>query len=215
MKLYLLSFIALFSISLNAQKIISGKVTDGEETLPFATVVIKDSNTGVVADESGIFEISVNPSDTLSVSFLGFKETNIVVGNRKSLDLVLELDNTLDEVLVVGYQTTTSIYRKGCCCGITTVTTTITNDENSKVKQIKNRLFPNPSTDGIFQFKLKPDYKDVTIIVSDLQGKLINRFNLNAMDKPKVDLSNSAKGIYIFTIYNNGKRVETLKGIKG
>ena len=65
-----------FTIGLQAQTVISGKVTDGQgEAIPFANIYIKGSFDGAnsLNDGSFSFETDQAGSQTLVVSFIGFK----------------------------------------------------------------------------------------------------------------------------------------------
>lgn len=88
--------------------VISGKVTSKDgEALPGANVVIKGTLNGVQADIDGNFKIEANTGDILSISFVGFLSSEVVVDNRTTIDIVLMPDVAqLGEVVVVGYGTT-------------------------------------------------------------------------------------------------------------
>ncbi|UGU18181.1 TonB-dependent receptor [Sinomicrobium kalidii] len=87
---------------------VTGKITsatDGQP-LPGATVMVKGTSTGVVADFDGNYEIEVDdPANAvLKVSFVGFKTIEIPVNNQNTIDAALEEDLAqLEEVVVVGY----------------------------------------------------------------------------------------------------------------
>ena len=89
---------------------ISGKITDENgEPLPGASVVVKGTGVGTVADAEGFYKLNV-PDDatTLVFSFVGFltEETNI--GGRTTIDMILTTDiSQLSEVVVIGYGTQT------------------------------------------------------------------------------------------------------------
>lgn len=103
-------FIVWFiSTNLNAQDFkVSGRITsakDGTE-LPAVNVRIKNTTRGTVADINGFYELNVRkPGDTLVFSFIGFTATEIVVGQRSTIDVQLVPDATeLEEVVVTGFQ---------------------------------------------------------------------------------------------------------------
>ena len=83
----------------------SGIVTDSRgEPLPGASVVLGSSNTGVTTDMDGRFIISCNRGDRLTVMFLGFRNAEVVCGEKTTLAVVMtEEQNLLDEVILVGY----------------------------------------------------------------------------------------------------------------
>lgn len=98
----------LFSFGLQAQTggQVTGKVIDAMGELPGVSVVIKGTSNGTITDLNGQFTLpNVKSSDVLVFSFIGYKTQEITVGNQKSLSVKMEEDTqTLDEVVVVGYQ---------------------------------------------------------------------------------------------------------------
>ena len=98
------------SISIYAQdNTISGLVKDNEgEPLPGVSVAVKagESISGVVTDINGKYQLKASPDATIEFSFIGFKSIQQQVGNRKVINVTLEIDNQiLEEVVVVGYGT--------------------------------------------------------------------------------------------------------------
>ena len=83
------------------QRTISGTVSD-ENGLPLlgATVVISGSSTGTSTDFDGNYKINANTGDVLSFSYVGYQGQNITVGTSNTVNVTLQLDNTLDEVVV-------------------------------------------------------------------------------------------------------------------
>ncbi len=72
--------------------------------LPGATVLVKGSTRGVMADIDGKFSITANKGDVLIFSMLGYEETSITVAGQKDISVVLyPKKNELDEVMVVAY----------------------------------------------------------------------------------------------------------------
>lgn len=74
--------------------------------LPGVSVVIKGTSNGTITDLNGQFTLpNVKSTDVLVLSFIGYKTQEITVGNQKSIAVTMEEDTqTLDEVVVVGYQ---------------------------------------------------------------------------------------------------------------
>ncbi|MGV8096557.1 MAG: TonB-dependent receptor [Mangrovibacterium sp.] len=91
-----------------ADKRLTGLVKDTKgEPIPGATVIVKGTTTGTVTDADGNFVLHV-PSDAriLSVSFVGFKTQEILIGNRITFTVSLEeMIVGLEEVVAVGYGT--------------------------------------------------------------------------------------------------------------
>lgn len=87
-------------------RLITGKVTSGTDksTLPGVTVVIKGTNSGTQSDSNGSFAISAAKGDVLIFTYVGFVPQQVVMGDARTIDVILKEDATkLNEVLVVGY----------------------------------------------------------------------------------------------------------------
>lgn len=88
---------------------VSGTVTDVDgEGIPGVNILLVGTSLGTVTDYNGKYNISV-PSDesVLAFSAIGYIKEEIVVGNRKVIDITLLPDLTqLEEVVVVAYGTT-------------------------------------------------------------------------------------------------------------
>ncbi|TLP70537.1 SusC/RagA family TonB-linked outer membrane protein [Maribacter sp. ACAM166] len=88
-----------------AQSTVSGTVTDNfGEPLIGATILVKNTNRGVVADFNGKYSIETNIDETLVFSYAGFNSIEIAIENQILLDVVMtEGLQQLSEVVVVGY----------------------------------------------------------------------------------------------------------------
>lgn len=90
------------------QATITGTVFD-ENGVPLlgATIAVKGTNTGTIADFDGNFELSVpEGGTTLTVSYVGFRTKEVEIGSNTTFTINLEPDAAqLDEVIVVGYGT--------------------------------------------------------------------------------------------------------------
>ncbi|MCH4822425.1 TonB-dependent receptor [Gramella lutea] len=95
-----LSLIAQESYSL------SGNVTSQDDNIPLGgvNVFIKGTNTGVVTDFDGNYEIDVVPGDVLLFSYLGFENQEIPVDGQEiqNVELVSSSEQ-LDDIVVIGY----------------------------------------------------------------------------------------------------------------
>lgn len=87
--------------------IIQGCVTDkNKNPLPGVSISIKGTSFGVATDVLGNYKLEIpgTPETTLLFSFVGMKSQEIKVSGTKTLNIVMEEDNTdLDEVTVVAY----------------------------------------------------------------------------------------------------------------
>ncbi len=84
---------------------ISGKVLDKDGlSLPGATVLISETNEGVITDSQGKFTLNVPSEKTvLRISFVGFENQLVTVGSKRIFTITLKESTTqLDEVVVTG-----------------------------------------------------------------------------------------------------------------
>lgn len=88
-------------------KTVSGTVKSQQgEPLIGVTVYIEGTLQGASTDVQGAFTLQAKPDDMLAVSCLGYKSQHVKIGTRTKLEIVLVEDqNLLDEVVVVGYGT--------------------------------------------------------------------------------------------------------------
>ena len=107
MKKAFLVVLMLSSSLIFAQNNISGSVSDESgNPVPGATVVVEGTNTGVVTDFDGNYQINASTGDQLTFSSLGFASQTITVGNQSQINVTLMSSvDILDEVVVSGYQT--------------------------------------------------------------------------------------------------------------
>ena len=87
---------------------ITGKVTDNfGDPLPGVTVTIKGLQQGTATGANGDYTLSIpNENVTLVFSYIGFISKEEVVGNRKTINVILSDDTRqLEEVVVIGYGT--------------------------------------------------------------------------------------------------------------
>jgi len=81
-----------------------GTVVDQQNNpLPGATVVVEGTTKGVITDIDGNFEINCSKGNTLLISFIGYKNQQIIVQSEQLGSIVLTEDFvTLNEAVVVG-----------------------------------------------------------------------------------------------------------------
>lgn len=90
-------------------KLIKGKVVDATngEALPGVNVLIKGTSEGTTTDLDGAFTLKVANNDELQFSYIGYKTMTMSVSGKTEFNIELAVDQeTLDEVIVVGYGTT-------------------------------------------------------------------------------------------------------------
>lgn len=89
------------------QKQIKGNVKDAMGEPMIGVTVMADGRAAAVTDIDGNFVIAnVSPSTKLTVSYVGFREQSMTVGNQSNFAIRMVADNQqLDEIVVVGYGT--------------------------------------------------------------------------------------------------------------
>ncbi len=87
-------------------KLYTGKITDKDgNAIPFATIKIKGTNTGLSADAIGVYTIRAKESDVMQISAAGYNRVEVSPGNRTVIATVMERSGqALTEVVVTsGY----------------------------------------------------------------------------------------------------------------
>ena len=98
------------AVSQQAAMTVRGNVKDvnGEPLIGVSISVKGRSGQGTVTDIDGNFTLQCEKGSVLSFSYIGYKTTEIKVANRSDLMVTLKEDTEqLDEVIVIGYGTTT------------------------------------------------------------------------------------------------------------
>lgn len=105
-----------------AQITVQGIVTDEatQEPLPGVSVVIKGTSQGTATDFDGNYVLQANLGDTLVFSYIGFQPKEVVVSSGTLNVTLLEDTTLLDEVVVIGYGTTTVKDATGSVSSVTT-----------------------------------------------------------------------------------------------
>ena len=102
---FLLCLIPVWALAQNIT--VKGVVTDasmGEPVIGASVVQVGATNNGTITNIDGDFSITVPPTATLRVSFIGYKTVEIPVAGKTTINIALKEDSEmLDEVVVVGY----------------------------------------------------------------------------------------------------------------
>lgn len=101
---------------------VKGSVYDEEgETVVGAAVALKGKATGTITDLNGDFTLSASPGDILVISFLGLKTEEVRVDGKKPIRVTLNSKSeSLDQVVVIGYQSVTKKNIHGAVTSIRT-----------------------------------------------------------------------------------------------
>ncbi len=110
-KVVMMAVTMFVSMSMNAQdRTVTGKVTESGDAsgLPGVSVAVQGTNRGTQTDVNGTYKISVPSNATLIFTFVGFTKQEVAVGTRSEVNVTMVSETkALDEVVVVGYGTTT------------------------------------------------------------------------------------------------------------
>lgn len=113
-RFFILFFAVLFTSASMAQGVspkqgmqeqVSGTVSsEGGETLPGVSIRIIGGTSATLTNAEGKFSIAANEGASLVFSYIGFAEQEVTISTQNTLDVILmESNNDLDEVVVVGY----------------------------------------------------------------------------------------------------------------
>ncbi|MCX2450821.1 TonB-dependent receptor [Pedobacter sp. PLR] len=131
--LFILSLLCSISVSMAQELNVKGEVKDEKGLpLPGVSVKIKGSTKGAMTAGNGKYTLTAAGNATLVFSFIGYKTIEQAVNNNTTVNVNLSEDNNeLNEVVVIGYGTTTKK-------DLTTAVTTISS------KDLKNQPITNP-----------------------------------------------------------------------
>lgn len=98
----LFAFMPLWVMAQTA--VVKGSVSDADGPLMGATVKVKGTSNATITDLDGKYTISVSPGQTLEVSYIGYVSKDVKVGDKTTIDIIMEADGRLlSDVVVVGY----------------------------------------------------------------------------------------------------------------
>jgi TonB-linked SusC/RagA family outer membrane protein len=107
-RLFAVSVLLLLLHTAHSQHIQRGRVLNTSDSLPLASVTIKNLRTQqtVQSAENGMFSIAAESSDSLAFTRVGYASAYALANIGQSLNVFLGLqDHSLEEVVVVGYGT--------------------------------------------------------------------------------------------------------------
>ena len=107
-KIYLLVFLfmGILGSAMAQSSTVTGKITQSSDgkSLSGANVLVKSTTTKTVSDANGMFTIQCNLTDTLVVSFVGLKTTEVPVAGQVTLNIALEEEPAaFKQVVVTAY----------------------------------------------------------------------------------------------------------------
>ena len=125
-----LLLVLLVQITFAQEKTVTGNVSDETGPLPGVNVIVKGTSNGTQTDFDGNYSIKASSGDVIVFSYVGMESQERTVGSSNTIDVVMEGSNLLEEVVVVGYGTTTKKSFTG--------TASVVNSENIDAKAVSN-----------------------------------------------------------------------------
>lgn len=88
-------------------KTVTGVVTDGKgQPLTGVNIMVKGATSGTASDQDGKYAISAPDTSTLVFTYIGTAAKEVAVNGQTTINVTMEgADNTLSDVVVVGYGT--------------------------------------------------------------------------------------------------------------
>lgn len=208
-----------------AQRIVTvtGTVTDHEnEPLIGASVMVKNSSTGVVTNIDGQYTITASPEATLVFGYVGCKPVEEQINGRTTINVTLAMDaQVMDEVVVVGY----GVQRRGSITGAVSgikgddmVRTTNENPQNMLTGKIPGvRVWQRSAEPGTYNNNFDIRGMGSPLVVIDGVPRTVEDFQrLNAADIQDVSvLKDAAAAIYGVRAANGVLLVTTKTGQAG
>ncbi|WP_233752726.1 SusC/RagA family TonB-linked outer membrane protein [Flavilitoribacter nigricans] len=205
---------------------VSGTITSDEgEPLIGVTVLVKGTSVGTVSDFDGKYDIELeDPNGVLVFSYTGYQSQEIAVNGRSMVDLVMSVDVTaLEEVVVVGYGSQKKVNLTGAVSSITSEA--LANRPIASVGQGLQGLIPNlnisirngdPTTSADFNIR---GFESINggspLILVDGVPMALERINPNDIASVNVLKDASAAAVYGARAAFGVILVETKKGKSG
>ena len=208
----------------NGTNRVSGQVLSNGESVIGASVLVKGTTVGTVADVDGFFSLQARPNDILVVSAIGYETVEVPVDGRSVINVTLAEENILlSDAVVVGYGVQKKVNLTGAVASVST--------QELEGKPIANVLEglqgttpglviqQGSSTPGgtpsmnIRGYNTMNDNNPL-VIIDGIEGSLAN-LNPNDIDQISVLKDASSTAIYGSRASNGVILVTTKKGSEG
>jgi len=101
---FLLAFLALLGLQVQAQRQVTGTVTNAEDgsSIPGVSVLVKGTQVGTITDINGKYSIKVPlEGKILQFSFVGMQTLEVTIGNQSVIDVQMRPTTTALEGVIV------------------------------------------------------------------------------------------------------------------
>ena len=114
-KIFLLSILLFWGmVGFSQTKVV---IVDGitKDPLPYTTIQSISKKEGFISDEKGFIILNLSPTDTIHISYVGYKSINYVVDKitNDKIELFKETGSTLPDVIVKKYTPIEKPFRLG------------------------------------------------------------------------------------------------------
>ena len=221
-----IAMLIFFVSGANSQNIhISGKVTESATgvTLPGASIKIKGTNIGTIADTDGNYSLSFPQQDaTVVVSFIGFItiEKKVIPGGVLNFALVASTSKSLSEVVVIGYGSQKTEKVTGAISSIKntdiekTSAVRVEDALQGKVSGVTIIQSGSPGTNPTLLIRGVPSYtgSDPLVVIDGVEQTLTDFNSLNPMDVESMSILKDAAATAIYGVKGgNGVVLVTTK----
>jgi TonB-linked SusC/RagA family outer membrane protein len=100
----LLTFCISFAVA-QEQVSVTGKISDEEGPLADVSVKVAGSSLGTTTDNEGLFKLTLPKNSKLIISHVGYADAEVTAAQSMNIILKATEDNSLNDVVVVGYGT--------------------------------------------------------------------------------------------------------------
>lgn len=138
---FLWSLLGLLALQLSwAQTNITGTVLDETGApLPGATVIVDGTTRGVATDFDGNFSIQANQGDILLVTYVGYENQRLTVGNEDNYLINLNPGNALQEVVVTALGFTEVRDQQGSTSSIVSTNAVVRSGETTLANSLSGK----------------------------------------------------------------------------
>ena len=228
MKKILSMLLFMIPFALYAQTgVVKGRVTDSSNApLPGVNITIKGSTYGTITDVEGNYNIEVSPNQILVFTFIGMDNQEVAYTGQSVIDIkMVESIRSIDEVVVIGYQTV----RKADLTGAVsifkpedmknTVVTGSVGDVLGTIPGVFVRTEGKPGAEGWIEIRGTKSFGSSNpLYVIDgiaVEGGANRDFNFNDIESVQVLKDASAAAIYGSRAANGVIIITTKKGKEG
>lgn len=126
----------------NSEMEVKGIVTDTTgKPIAGASIAVNGNNTGVIADANGAFTLKAKEGDLFAVNAIGYDAKQIQVNEKNNVKIALEpANNSLSDVVVVGYGSMKKEAKSGSVAGINQQSLMASNNSMNIERQLQGRV---------------------------------------------------------------------------